>query len=93
MIQDPFINQIANKIADLGLTTPAILLLTAHKPWAFIGSQCLLVAQPTLNIVMPPQTIQNLVNLLAEDSRLEQLIASLESRATESRATQDGLST
>jgi len=81
MNQDSFINHITNKIADLGLTTPAILLLTAHKPWAFIGSQCLLVAQPTLNIVMSPQITQNLVNLFAEDSRLEQLIASLELKA------------
>jgi len=73
-----FIEKVANKIADLGLTAPAILLLEAHKPLAFIGSQLLLVAQPTLDIFLPQNLIRNTADLLADSNQLEQLITSLE---------------
>ena len=62
---------------------PAILLLEAHKPLAFLGSQLLLVAQPTFDIFFPKNFIGNLAELLAEPQQLEQLIRRLE---TETRS-------
>lgn len=78
MNQVTFVGRIAQKLADLGLAAPAVLLLEAHKPLAFIGSQCLLVAQPTLNLFISPHFTQGLVDLLADPVQLDQLIAHLE---------------
>ena len=78
MISTPFVKKVADKIIDLKLTMPAILLLEAHKPLAFLGSQLLLVAQPTFDIFFPKNFIGNLAELLAEPQQLEQLIRRLE---------------
>jgi hypothetical protein len=78
MKQDTFIKKVADKIADLGLTGPAILLLEANKPLAFLGSQLLLVAQPTLNLFSPPHLTQNTIDLLADSTQVERLISMLE---------------
>ena len=80
MVEATFIKKVADKIHELGLTTPAILLLETHKPLAFIGSQLLLVAQPTLNIFFPKSRdfTQNSFDLLTNPPQLEQLITYLE---------------
>jgi hypothetical protein len=77
-----FIKKVVDKITHLGLTAPAILLLEAHKPLAFMGSQLLLVAQPTLGIFLPPNLIRNTANLLADPDQLEELIVRLEMSAS-----------
>ncbi len=84
MDQANFIEKIANKITDLGLTAPAIFLLEANKPLAFVASQALLVAQPTLDIFLPDNFTRNTANLLADPVQLEQLIASLEANTPQS---------
>jgi hypothetical protein len=73
-----FVQKVADRITDLGLTGPAILLLEANKPLAFLGSQLLLVAQPTLNIFVSPHLTQQTINLLTDSAQLEQLIQTLE---------------
>ncbi len=82
MEKTSFIEQVTQRISELGLTTPAILLLEAHKPLAFLGSQLLFIAQPAMDIFAPPNLIGNLADLLANDSQLEQLITMLEKSAT-----------
>jgi hypothetical protein len=83
MDQVNFVEKAANKITDLGLGTPAILLLEAHKPLAFISSQLLLVAQPTFDIFFPQNLTRNIADLLADSDQLEQLITTLEARASQ----------
>lgn len=78
----PFIEKTAQKISALGLSAPAILLLEAHKPLAFIGSQALLVAQPMLDIFFPQHLVRHTAELLADSDQLEQLITSLETKTT-----------
>ncbi len=73
-----FVQEVAGKIRDLGLVGPAILLLEAYKPLAFLGSQVFLVAQPTFDILFPPHLTQQTINLLADSEQLEHLIVSLE---------------
>ncbi|MEW5960772.1 MAG: hypothetical protein AB1801_23855 [Chloroflexota bacterium] len=75
-----FTQIVANKIAELGLTVPAVLLLEAHKPLSFISSQLLLVAQPTLDIFLPQHLTRNLADLLADSTQVEQLITNLETK-------------
>ncbi len=78
MKQTTFIENVATKIQALGLATPAILLLEAHKPLSFLGSHLLLIAQPTLNIFLPRDLTQHSINLLADPHQLERLITRLE---------------
>jgi len=79
-----FVQKVADKITDLGLIGPAILLLEANKPLAFLGSQLLLVAQPTLNIFVPSNLTQQTINLLTDSQQLEQLIQTLETGTAQS---------
>lgn len=81
MDQLTFVEKVAHKLTHLGLAGPAILLLEAHKPLAFIGSQFLLVAQPSLNLFVPSPFTQNLIDLLADPAQLDQLISRLEQTA------------
>ena len=78
MNPDNFVQKVADKITDLGLAGPAVLLLEANKPLAFLGSQLLLVAQPTLNIFVSPHLTQQTINLLTDSAQVEQLIQVLE---------------
>ncbi len=73
-----FIEQTAKRITEAGLTMPAILLIEAHRPLAFLGSQLLLVVQPMLDIFISPNFMGNLAHLLADDAQLEQLLVTLE---------------
>ena len=73
-----FTQKVANKITDLGLTAPAIFLLESHRPLAFLGSQLLLVAQPTLDIFLPQNLVRNTATLLSDSDQLETLIIQLE---------------
>jgi hypothetical protein len=76
-----FAEKLATKIIDLGLTVPAIFLLEANKPLAFVGSQLLLVAQPTMDLFLPNQFTGNLASLLTEPAEIDQLLARLEASA------------
>ena len=78
-----FIQKLAAKITDLGLTGPAILLLEANKPLAFVGSQLLLVAQPTLDMFLRPGVTQNIADLLADPAQVEQLLLALEGKTAQ----------
>ncbi len=89
MNQNNFIKKVADKITDLGLVGPAILLLEINKPLAFFGSQLLLVAQPTLDIFLPQSLTQNSINLLSNSAQLEQLITTLETKTTSKRASNE----
>lgn len=80
MNQVNFVEKVASKIAQLGLAAPAILLLEAHKPVAFIGGQFLLVAQPTLDLFVSPSLTQGMVDLLTDPTQLERLITHLEQK-------------
>ena len=80
MDQMTFVEKVAHKISSLGLTAPAILFLEAHKPLAFLSSQLLLIAQPTLNLFVSAHSTQSMVNLLADPTQLEQLMTQLEQK-------------
>jgi hypothetical protein len=83
--QETFVEKVVHKLATLGLAGPAVLLLEAHKPLAFVSSQFLLVAQPTLNLFVSPTFTQSLVDTLADPTQVEQLISQLEHNAAPKR--------
>jgi len=72
--QPEFIALWANKIKELRLTTPAILLLEIHKPFSFIAGQFLLVGQPFLDPFLPANFSANAVTLLSNRSHLDTLL-------------------
>ena len=78
MEKSNFADEVAKNIASLGLATPAILLLEAHKPLAFLGSQLLLIVEPGLNLFLPQNFTRKTANLLADPDQLENLIHKLE---------------
>lgn len=78
MDQNLFIEKFTTKLTRLGLTVPALLLLEAHKPLAFLGSQLLLVVQPSLNLFISPVYTQGIIDLLADPNQVEQCLSRLE---------------
>lgn len=83
--RDALIEDLAQKIARLGLTTPAILFLEAHKPLSFLGSQALLFSQPLLGFLLGDETARDYALLLEDQENVEQLLRSLEGRAAAAR--------
>ncbi len=76
--RDELIETLARRIENMGLTTPAVLMLEAHKPLSFLGSQAVLVAQPLLSLVFDPSTSMDYARLLEDRSNIERLIQRLE---------------
>jgi hypothetical protein len=76
--RDALIEALAQRIEAGGLTAPAILLLEAHKPLSFLGSQALLVVQPILSFAFGTSTSAQYAALLEERSNVERLIQRLE---------------
>jgi hypothetical protein len=76
--RDRLIEDLARRIETLGLTTPAVLMLEAHKPLSFLGSQAILIAQPLLSFVFDPARSTEYASLLEDRSNVELLIRRLE---------------
>lgn len=75
------IEQVTKQLRAWNLREPAMVLLMLHTPLAFIGSQCLLVAQPFLGLVTGDRMARELVLLVQDPQNLEQLAARLEQNA------------
>jgi hypothetical protein len=73
-----FASQWADKIRQMGLAAPAILLLEVHKPLSFITGQFLLVSQPMLTLFFAAEGINNVITLLSDRACLEGFIKDLE---------------
>ncbi len=73
-----FAGRWADKIRQLGLAAPAVLLLEAHKPLSFITGQFLLVSQPLLSFFFAAEGVNNVITLLSDRNCLEGFIAELE---------------
>ena len=77
------IDRIANRIAGLGMTAPAVLFLEMNKPLAFLGAQLLFAAQPFLSITVNPADLHDFAEIVEDGTGVDQLIARLESIRTE----------
>lgn len=77
--QDHLIESIARRIADWGLTAPAVMFLELNKPFNFIGSQALLFFQPVLGFLVGDEIVADYAQLLEDRANVERLIQQLES--------------
>ncbi len=77
----------AARLDETGWAAPAYLLLQSLRPLSFVGGQGLLFLQPFLPFARARSAIDKLAALLSDRSRLEALLAALETRLR-SRGTQ-----
>lgn len=70
--------QVAAALQRVGLHTPVLLALDAGRPLAFIGAQCLYIAQPALSLFLSHSAINQLAHLLEEPGGVELLLEKLE---------------
>lgn len=70
--------QVAAALHHAGLAAPLYLALDAGRPLAFLGAQCLFIAQPALSLFLPRTTINQLAHLLEEPAGVELLLEKLE---------------
>ena len=74
---DRVVELLAQRIVGLRLHAPAAVLLEAHKPLGFLASQCVLLCQPVLDTFLPHDASSELVVLMQDRRRLEDLIIRL----------------
>jgi hypothetical protein len=75
---EQLIEHLTKQISRWRLTVPAILLLQATRPFAFIASQGLLLCQPLLSFVYDAPRIRDYAELLADRARIDRLVSRLE---------------
>ena len=80
--QDKFLDQLTDAICRKGLRNPALVILDAGGPFAFLGGQLLWLLQPTLSLFMSGQTVKQMAKLLEEPAAVTILTARLEARKT-----------
>ena len=83
--RDELIQDLAQRIAQLGLTTPALFFLEAHKPLSFLGSQALLFSQPLLGLLLGDEAVKDYALLLEDRENVDRLLRSLEKQAEAAR--------
>jgi len=81
--RDKLIDELARKIVNRRLETPAILFLEMHKPLAFLASQSMLVASPLLVPIFGREGVERYSQLLSAPENVELLIRRIEELADE----------
>ncbi len=80
---DKLIDELARKVVDRALETPAIMFLEMHKPVAFLASQSMLVASPILGPLFGREGIERYSQLFSTQENVELLIRRIEDLAEE----------
>lgn len=76
--QAALIQQIAETIIQRGWRTPALALLEAGRPLAFLGGQLLWLSQPLFASLLPAIRWREFAHLLEDSAAVEALIGQLE---------------
>ncbi|MCS7301124.1 MAG: hypothetical protein NZ556_06170 [Fimbriimonadales bacterium] len=84
------IDALARQVVQRGLSSPAILFLELHKPFAFIGSQAGIVFSPFLAPFFGFDRIDQYTQLLSERENWERLVERIEELEEEKRARTTG---
>ena len=84
------IEHVARQIGGWKLGMPALLFLEVLKPFSFIASQGLLLAEPFLSFFYEEPRIVDYADLLADRSNIEHLIDRLEQESLDHDASSEG---
>lgn len=76
--RDKLINELAQKVVDKRMETPAIMFLEMHKPVTFLASQSMLVASPFLVPLFGAEGVQKYSKLFSSVDNVELLIERIE---------------
>lgn len=71
--QDTFLRALAGELASRGLRLPAMIMLAAGRPLAFLLGQVLWVAQPAASLFWSRSEIATFANLLEDDQAVARL--------------------
>ncbi|GAB4270210.1 MAG: hypothetical protein Kow0080_14420 [Candidatus Promineifilaceae bacterium] len=77
---DTFLNEAADFLCRRGLRLPALIILEAGQPLAYLGGQMLWVAQPALSLFLPANKIRQTAQLLEQPTAVSGLIQRLANR-------------
>ncbi|MFC2031528.1 hypothetical protein ACFLWA_12480 [Chloroflexota bacterium] len=75
---EQLIDGLAQQISQRRLQVPAIALLEIARPFSFVASQGLLLAQPFLGFLLGEPRIGQYAELLADRANLDRMITRLE---------------
>ena len=78
-----WVDKLATRIKDRGVSSLALLLIEIVRPFGFLGSQALLVTQPLLTGIVNDLTVEQATVLLDNPDLLNQLSTTLEEAETE----------
>jgi hypothetical protein len=87
--RERLIDDLARKIVDRRLETPAIMFLEMHKPVAFLASQSMLVAAPFLAPMFGRDGVERYSRLFSSQDNVELLIRRIEDLADDREARKD----
>ena len=76
--RDKLINELAQKVVDKRMETPAIMFLEMHKPVTFLASQSILVASPFLVPLFGAEGVEKYARLFSSVDNVELLIERIE---------------
>jgi hypothetical protein len=76
------LEELAQRIHNAGMSRPVRLFLMAGRPLSFMGSQMLLMAQPTLNLLLGKDPTGKYARLLDDRRNVDKLTARLEALET-----------
>ena len=76
--REEILDRLARRIAELGMTAPAILFCESFKPLAFLGAQLLWVAQPVLSLGFNAADYNDFTLIVQEPDGVEALLTRLE---------------
>lgn len=79
--RDALIEKLAQKVAQVGMFTPAILFLEMGKPISFFAGQSLLIGSGFLAPLFGAQNVQQVIKLLESRDNVERLIQRIEELA------------
>lgn len=76
--QDVFLDRLAAVVQRYGLCGPALMVLAAGRPLAFLGGQLLWLLQPALSLLVPGQQVAQLAYVLEKPEAVSALVTRLE---------------
>lgn len=78
-----WVDKLAKRIEQKGASPVALLLIEIARPFGFLGSQALLMAQPLLTGIIDNEAVERATTLLDNPELLNRLSATLEGVKTE----------
>jgi hypothetical protein len=78
-----WVDKLARRIEQRGASSLALLLIEIARPFGFLGSQALLMAQPLLTGIIDNTTVEKATVLLDDPELLNRLSATLKGVDTE----------